>query len=353
VAIRVLVVDDEIPITKFISQYLTLLGYEIQCSNDPRQALELAKSFRPALCIVDINMPYVSGPKLFKALKAYDPSIEVILVTAVDDTQMAVNLMRQGAADYLLKPIQLQDLEQALSKAAEHRQLLRENVAYKLHLELLVTQRSTALDEALHQLSRIHNATLETLAMALDFRDEGTSGHSRRVAEITLQIARVLGAGSEELIQVKHGALLHDIGKLRIPDRILRKPTELSPDEWEIMRMHPEWGYEFVSHIDFLVGAADIVLSHHEKFDGSGYPRGLKGTEISLGARIFAIVDAMDAMIYDRPYHCGISFTCAREKVVKLAGTHFDPELIEPALLQIERFTSTPADQLSFRYGPN
>jgi putative nucleotidyltransferase with HDIG domain len=226
-------------------------------------------------------------------------------------------------------------MDVAVARALEHRRLVLENMAYKLHLEMLVEERSKALNEALKNLHELHGATIETLANALDLRDQGTSGHSRRVADMTVEIARSLGIADGELVQIGHGALLHDIGKLRIPDSILWKPSELTPEEWEVMRRHPEYGYDFVKKIGFLSGAADIVLSHHEKFDGTGYPRGLKGNEISLGARIFAFVDAVDAIVYDRPYHRGTAFSFAREEILKRAGTHFDPSLVEPALAHL------------------
>ena len=183
-----------------------------------------------------------------------------------------------------------------------------ENTAYKLNLEKLVEERSRALSDALRDLNELHGATLETLATAIDLRDQGTSGHSRRVADMTIRVAKKLGINGGELTQIEHGALLHDLGKLRIPDSILWKPSALTPEEWEIMRKHPEYGFEFVQKIGFLRGAADIILSHHEKYDGTGYPRGLKGKEISLAARIFSLVDAVDALVFDRPYHRGTDF---------------------------------------------
>jgi putative nucleotidyltransferase with HDIG domain len=149
---------------------------------------------------------------------------------------------------------------------------------------------------------------------------------------MTIQIVKRMGINNGELVQIEHGALLHDIGKLRIPDSILWKPSKLTPEEWEIMRKHPEYGFEFVRKIGFLKEAADIILSHHEKFDGTGYPRGLKGKEISFGARIFSLVDAMDALVYDRPYHRATAFSVAREEIRLRAGTHFDPELVDIAL---------------------
>lgn len=184
---------------------------------------------------------------------------------------------------------------------------------------------------------RAHSATLDTLAMALDFRDQGTSGHSRRVASLTAGIATELGVAGSELIQIEHGALLHDIGKLKIPDNILWKPANLTDVEWETMRRHAEYGFEFLRGIEFLNAAAEIVYSHHEKYDGSGYPRRLKGESIPFGARVFAIVDTIDALIYERPYHKAVPFEEAAAEVRRCAGSHFDPDLVEPALDYIER----------------
>ena len=205
-----------------------------------------------------------------------------------------------------------------------------------------VEERARALNEALEDLNEVHGAGIESLAMALDLQDQGTSGHSRRVADMTRDIAKNLGIVNDELDQIELGALLHDIGKLRIPNSILWKPAELNSCEWQIMRRHPRYGYEFVKEIEFLQGAADIILSHHEKFDGSGYPRGLKETEITLGARVFALVDAMDALVYDRPYHLGTTFPCACGEIIRNAGTHFDPDLIEPALSYMESYLELP-----------
>jgi putative nucleotidyltransferase with HDIG domain len=335
---RVLAVDDDPQIVRLTVRFLEIFGYEARGLNDPRETLECIKSFSPDVCILDINMPFVSGSELLDNIKSISPNTEAILLTGVNDTVLAVDLMKRGAADFLLKPIEPKQMEVAVTRALEHRRLVLENKAYKLHLEMLVEERSKALNEALKNLNELHDATIETLATALDYRDQMTSGHSRRVADMTVSIARDLGIADGDLIQIEHGALLHDIGKLRIPDSILWKPSELTPEEWDVMRRHPEYGYDFVNKIGFLKGAADIILSHHEKYNGTGYPRGLKGSHISLGARIFALVDAVDAIVYDRPYHRGTAFSVAREEILKKSGSHFDPGLVEPTLAHLANY---------------
>jgi putative nucleotidyltransferase with HDIG domain len=200
------------------------------------------------------------------------------------------------------------------------------------------------LNEALKS-SHVYPATLETLTQALDFRDRSTSGHSRRVAELTAGVAELHGFEGEALVQIRNGALLHDIGKLRIPDSILWKPAQLDADEWTTMRLHPEYGYEFLRNIESLRDAADLVYAHHEKFDGSGYPRNLGGEDIPFGARIFAIVDAIDAMIYKRPYNTPITFQQAADEVRRCSGTHFDPEIVSSTLEFLsERLTLSVAE---------
>jgi len=191
-----------------------------------------------------------------------------------------------------------------------------------------MAERPDERNDALNGPVSTHSAALEMLALALDYRDKSTSGHSRRVADLTVRVAQRHGVVGELLHQIEHGALLHDIGKLKIPDSILWKPDSLDDLEWATMRKHPQYGYEFLRDLEFFDDAAELVLSHHEKFDGSGYPRGLRGENIPLGARIFAVVDAVDAMIYKRPYNAPVTFREAAEEIRRCAGTHFDPNLV-------------------------
>jgi len=199
-----------------------------------------------------------------------------------------------------------------------------------------MVDQTKALNHALTGLEHVYSATLDALSMALDFRDQSTSGHSRRVAELTAGAAGAMGIKDAALVQIEHGALLHDIGKLKIPDSILWKPAKLTEDEWKIMKRHAEYGFEFLSNIGFLKDAAEIVYSHHEKYDGTGYPRGLQRDNIPFGARVFAIVDTVDAMIYKRPYNVQVSFREAAAEVRRCAGTQFDPSLVETTLAYLD-----------------
>jgi putative nucleotidyltransferase with HDIG domain len=329
---RILVVDDEVEIVAFIRELLVNRGYEVLGLSDSVEASSRLAAFRPDVCILDFRMPQRTGAELLDIIKQHEPRIEVIILTAQDETWLAVDLMKRGALDFLLKPVEVNQLLLSIGRAIEHRRLILENEQYRLHLEELVVRKTKALNGALISLKYVHSATLDALSKALDFRDQSTSGHSRRVADLTTGAAAALGIKDGSLIQIEHGALLHDIGKLKIPDSILWKPAKLNEDEWQVMRRHPEYGFQFLSSIEFLRGAADIVYSHHENYNGSGYPRGLRNEQIPFGARVFAIVDAVDAMIYKRPYNSPVLFREAAAEIRRCAATQFDPALVETTL---------------------
>jgi PAS domain S-box-containing protein len=205
-------------------------------------------------------------------------------------------------------------------------------------LETLAGQAAIAIDNAglfeglQHantELVQAYDATIEGWSHALDLRDKETEGHSQRVTDMTVQIAIAMGINKEHLIHVRRGALLHDIGKMGVPDNILLKADKLTDEEWVLMRKHPVYAYELLSPIAYLRPALDIPYCHHEKWDGTGYPRRLKGEEIPLSARIFAVVDVWDAMRSDRPYRKGWAEEKVREYIKSLAGTHFDPQVVE------------------------
>ena len=330
---KILVIDDEQQIATLTSQFLTSRGYEVRSLTNARDAADLFRRFGPDLCVLDFNMPGLTGAEVFEQFKTIDPMVEVIFLTGEAETSLAIDLMKAGAIDYLLKPVNLSYLAASVGRALEHRRLVRANLEYQRHLEDLIAQKTIALTAALTSLAGMHAGTLEALGMALDFRDQSTSGHSRRVAFWTTGIARKIGISGEALAQVEQGALLHDIGKLKIPDSILLKAGPLDSEEWRIMRRHAEYGREFLGGIEFLRAAANVVYAHHEKFDGSGYPCGLLAEAIPIGARCFAIVDAVDAMIFKRPYNQPVSFERAAAEVRRCAGTHFDPEIVEVALV--------------------
>jgi putative nucleotidyltransferase with HDIG domain len=252
----------------------------------------------------------------------------VVMVTAVHDISVALAAIRNGAYDYLLKPFEREQLLNTVSRALENRRLKVENRDYQTNLESLVKARTDQLQAAMQNLERSYDITLETLGDALDLKDRETEGHSRRVTLFTIAIAQALGLPREQITVIARGAFLHDIGKIAIPDRILNKPGKLEPEEMTIMKEHAYHGYQIVKKIPFLVEAADIVYSHQERFDGTGYPRGLKGEQIPLGARIFSVADTLDAITSDRIYRPAQPLNAAREEIARWSGRQFDPEIV-------------------------
>ena len=212
--------------------------------------------------------------------------------------------------------------------------MVLENQTYQTDLEHLVAERTQQLSIALQDLEESYDDTLEALGGALDAKDEETEGHSQRVTAFTIAMAKAMDVDRSLIRQIARGAFLHDIGKMGIPDQILRKPGPLTAEERETMRKHCEIGYSVLERISFLKEAAEIVLAHQECYDGSGYPRGLKGTQIPLGARIFAVADTLDAMISDRPYRKAVPISAARAEIQRCSGTQFDPRVVQVFLAQ-------------------
>jgi HD-GYP domain-containing protein (c-di-GMP phosphodiesterase class II) len=208
----------------------------------------------------------------------------------------------------------------------------RELASYRERLEEMVTQRTRQLEAAMKRIELTYDETLEALGAALDLRDNETAGHAWRVTRFSLEIARALGCSGEQLKHLARGAYLHDVGKIGVPDAILLKPDELSAEETAAMRAHARVGYDLVSRIAFLAPAAEIVLTHQERFDGTGYPQGLMGSEIPLGARIFAVADTLDAMTSDRPYRRALPFSAAQAEIIRESGRQFDPDVVQAFL---------------------
>jgi putative two-component system response regulator len=251
------------------------------------------------------------------------------MVSGMQTIESAVEAMRVGAFDYVIKPFDLRHVEVAVRRALEHHDLRVAKREYESHLEELVRRRTAELDETLRSLEDAYRSTLKALTSALDKRDTETHGHSERVVAFSLRLGRELGLGEEQLVALEFGSLLHDIGKIGVPDAILRKPAALDESEWFEMRKHPRHGQQILSGIAFLEGAARVVAQHHERFDGTGYPLGLRGERIDLNARIFSVADAFDAITSDRVYRRAKSYGAAVAELEEWAGRQFDPAVVE------------------------
>jgi putative nucleotidyltransferase with HDIG domain len=327
---RILVVDDEEPIREIVSSMLQAAGYACEQAASGMEALaQLTSGEEFELMLSDLMMADLDGIGLLARTKEKYPDMPVVMVTAVHDISVALAAIRNGAYDYLLKPFEREQLLNTVSRALENRRLKVENRNYQTNLESLVTARTDQLQAAMTSLERSYDITLEALGDALDLKDAETEGHSKRVTAFTIAIARAMGLPREQIAVIARGAFLHDIGKMAIPDAILRKPSKLTPDEIVIMQEHAHRGYQILKKIPFLAEAAEIVYSHQERYDGTGYPRRLKSEEIPLGARIFSIADTLDAMTSDRPYRPAQSLQAARAEIEKWSGRQFDPEVVK------------------------
>jgi putative nucleotidyltransferase with HDIG domain len=327
---RILVVDDEETIREIVSSMLGGAHFQTRQAASGIEALSILESGDEFdLVLSDLMMAEMDGIALLERSKERYPDMPVVMVTAVHDIQVALQALRNGAYDYLLKPFEREQLLATVRRALENRRLKRENDAYRTNLEALVAERTLQWKTALSNLEKSYDITLEALGDALDAKDAETEGHSRRVTAYTIAIARKMGLSKEHISVIARGAFLHDIGKMAIPDAILRKPGKLTEEEMAIMMEHCYLGYKIISRIPFLAEAAEIVYSHQERFDGLGYPRGLKGEEIPLGARIFALADTLDAMRSDRPYRKAQSIEAARKEIELWSGRQFDPDIVK------------------------
>jgi putative nucleotidyltransferase with HDIG domain len=327
---RILIVDDDLNARTAMAAVLTHAGYHPVTVDGSVDALKhLAESDPYDLVLSDLMMGKIDGMQLLDQVHVAHPEIPVVIVTAVHDVSMAMAAIRRGAYDYLLKPFANEQLLACVTRALLYRSLTMKNELFKQYLEQLVEARTEMLHKTLIDLERSYDITLEALGDALDLRDAETEGHSKRVTAYTLALARAAGLSPNQLRVIARGAFLHDIGKIAIPDAILLKPSKLDPAEMTLMREHCSLGHRILSKIPYLSEAAEIVYSHQERFDGTGYPRQLKKDEIPVGARIFALADTMDAITSDRPYRQGRSFEAAREEIARCAGTQFDPEIVE------------------------
>jgi putative nucleotidyltransferase with HDIG domain len=329
---RILIVDDDSTVRDVIGVLLGDEGYVCATATSAEQAMDLLHATEFHLVVADMKMPGKDGLWLLDRLRAEQPSTAVIMLTAFGDTEAAVECLRRGAADYLLKPPKVTDLIRSIERALAKRRLELARQRYRTSLERRVREKTAELSKALREVEASYASTLSALVAALDAREHETSDHSQRVVRYTLAIAERLGVPEADRPDIARGALLHDIGKIGVPDAILLKPGPLLPSEWEEMRRHPQTGYTILQSIPFLQRAAEIVLSHQEKFDGTGYPRQLAGEAIPLGARIFAIADTLDAITSDRPYRKGGPIEKARDEIRRFTGTQFDPRCAEAFL---------------------
>ncbi|MCX6069103.1 MAG: HD domain-containing protein, partial [Chloroflexi bacterium] len=294
IALRVLILEDLPADAEIVLQEMKRSGY--QCVSrrvDTQQVFLEALEMVPDIILAENSLPKFKALQALQLLQERGLDIPLIVVTESSDAEAAVEAMRHGAADYLLNT-RLSRLGAAVQRA--------------LHQKMLRAEKRKAendLQRAYSELSAAYEATIEGWSRVLDLRDKELDGHTRRVTELTVRMAQALKISEDQIIHIRRGALLHDIGKMAISDGILQKPGPLSEDEWHEMRRHPEYAHQMLFPIAHLRPALEIPYCHHERWDGTGYPRGIKGAEIPLSARIFSIIDVWDTLLASRPYRPG------------------------------------------------
>ena len=325
---RALIVDDEPAVCEILSEKLGGEGYDCRICLNSEEGLAVLRRERFDIILSDLRMPRISGLEFLQHARAECPHAAFILVTGEHDVRIGVEAMKNGASDYVVKPFKLDEVFHRVTSALKKKNLENAVEEYRERLEQMVEERTHQLQNALYRIEETYDQTLEALGAALDLRDASTAGHSSRVTRYALAVARAMGCSRDELRELTRGAYLHDIGKIGIPDGILLKDGPLTRQEQEVMRSHVAIGYQLVKRIAFLAPAAEIVLAHQERYDGGGYPLGLRGNEIPLGARIFAVADAFDAMSSDRPYRKALPAEFAFEEIQRQAGHQFDPDVV-------------------------
>jgi putative nucleotidyltransferase with HDIG domain len=330
---RLLFVDDEPQVLEALRRTFRDPAFEVVTLPDATQGLAALATGPFDVVCADFRMPGMSGAEFLALVREQAPESYRILLSgfeAFDDVREAVN--RGGISRWVTKPWRPEELVGIVHEACEAAGRRRADRERFLRLEAeLEVLAGTQHELELRVLERTSNL-LEALISVLAYRDTETKWHSSRVAGYSRCIAVALGIGGRELLDIEHGALLHDIGKIGTPDAILLKPGALTPEEWAVMKRHPEIGSQMLRNIPVLEHARDVVMQHHERFDGAGYPQGLEGAEIVLGARIFSIADTLDAITSDRPYRKARSYEVAAEEIRRCAGSQFDPELVRAFL---------------------
>lgn len=327
---RVLIVDDEPNIRVVLRRALGGSGYDLREAESGEEALEIFAREGADLILSDLMMPGMDGTELLRSVKLIDDTVGFIILTGAGTLENAVAALRLQADDYLLKPFNLDEVMVAVERSLGHRSLVRENRFYQHHLERQVVEQA-------EQIERMFVDALLCLANAIEARDGYTGGHVERVTRYAVATGREMGLDGEALRNLWVGALLHDVGKIGVPDHILKKPGKLTPEEYEIMKQHPEIGATIMERSSFLRPALSTVLHHQERYDGAGYPFGLKGDAISLGGRILAVADTFDAIVSSRPYRGRQSADVAVEEIRRCAGTQFDPAVVEGFVAALQK----------------
>jgi putative two-component system response regulator len=332
---RILIVDDEESVRKLLGTHLSE-HYDCDFAQDGPEALAMLTSTHYDLAMVDVVLPKLSGISLLKQIRVEAPAVVVVLMTGVQDSRLGIEAIRRGAFDFISKPFGLDEVEMSVQRGLRHKEILDETEFYQNRLQALVVERTSSLQAEnerlqsdLLEMTLSFRAILAELTAALETRDFEARGHTERVVAYAMRLGKQLGLDYDSMIALEHGSLLHDIGTIFIPEHILRKPGRLTEQEWSYVKKHTELGAKMIARCGMLADAAPIVEQHHEHWDGSGYPCGLRGDAIDLRARIFAVADCLDAMLSERPYSAARTISEAAAELLRCKGKQFDPAVVD------------------------
>ncbi len=333
---RVLIVDDEALIREMIARELTEKGLECAEAASGDEALEKLRNNDFDVVLLDIRMPHKSGLETLAEIRTIYPDIAVIIVTVVADIEIAIESMKEGACDFIIKPIDFDILTLSVDRALEKRRLLLENRRYQRYLEQRVKEQEAKIRESFLN-------SVQALVYALEAKDVYTSGHSQRVTEMAVEIGQAMDLGEAKLAKIRLAGILHDVGKIGIPEAILNKPGRLEKHEYDIVKSHSELGEKILRSVVADEEILRAIRHHHERYDGGGYPDGLSGDNIPQAARILAVVDAYDAMTSDRPYRKAMAYPQVLAELEKGRGTQFDPDVVTVFLTSVvDKFQVRP-----------
>jgi len=325
---KIFIVDDEATSIRLLTKILTDAGYKhIKSTRDPNKVRKIYDDFKPDLLVLDLHMPHMEGFKIMDQLREVhkdDDYLPILVISQERNRVIQFSALEAGAKDFLVKPYDSIEVLLRIRNFLEVRMLHQQIRSQNLSLEERVKEKT----EQLHQTEK---EVIQRLSRALEYRDSETGTHTIRMSQYVYHLSQAAGLSAKDCEVMATASSLHDIGKIGIPDSILQKPGKLTPDEWETMKTHTSIGSELLSgsHSEFLQLGEEIALTHHEKWDGSGYPRGLKKAKIPLSGRICGLCDVLDALTSKRPYKKAWPIDLALEEIKKENGTHFDPDLVD------------------------
>jgi putative two-component system response regulator len=329
---HILIVDDEEPIRRLSSKILDMSGYNCSVASDASEARNLLKDQKFELILCDINMPGESGLDFVRYALSKYPDMAAIMVTAMDDPVIGEIALDLGVYDYIIKPFERNSLLISVTNALKRRQLEIDNRAYREGLEKMVGERTDALRDSMQKLRKALEGSIQAMALTLEMRDPYTAGHQQRVADLASSIAKELGFSEDRINGLYMAGVIHDLGKISIPAEILSKPGKISKIEFDLIKTHPKVGYDILEAIEFPWPIARMVLEHHERIDGSGYPSGLSGEELLLEAKIIGVADVVEAMASHRPYRPALGIEKALDEISENKGKLYDPDVVEACL---------------------